>query len=351
MTSDSNQQTSVHFQHSTNLSGLLDQLGISLLISTYQAGKTFTVGSCQEKLQIRFHHFDHAMGLARTKDGLAIGTRREIWFLDAALSLSAKISPPGTYDACFLTKGCHYTGPIMSHEMACADGELWIVNTLFSCLCVINPGTHFEPRWKPTFISGLAPEDRCHLNGLGIKNGKPEFVTALGQSNSPRGWREKKANGGVLIHIPSNELICNQLCMPHSPRWHTGKLWVLNSGHGTLCTVDQNSGKLTEVISLPGYTRGLDFYGKYAFVGLARIRETAVFGSVPIAKHRDDLKCGLAIVNLESGRLEATLFFQNGVEEIFEVKTLPGFRNPILGGPRPDSDELDPIWITEPSGL
>src|SRR5262249_41404922 len=155
----------------------------------------------QGKLQIRFHQFDQPMGLARTPTGLAVGTRQQIWFLRAAIDLAPRLAPAGMYDGCFLARQAHYTGPIMGHDLAWGDGELWIANTLFSCLCVVHPDYNFVPRWQPPFVSGLASQDRCHLNGLALDNGKPRFVTVLGESDVPAGWRPDKASGGCIVDV------------------------------------------------------------------------------------------------------------------------------------------------------
>ena len=101
---------------------------------------------------------------------------------------------------------------------------------------------------------------------------------------------------------------------------------------------------------MPGYTRGLDTHGKYAFVGLSRIRETAIFGGLPIEERRGELQCGVAIVDLGSGRLVSRLFFGAGVEEVFDVKVLPGFRCPYFSGPYPEKEDSEAIWLVPTPG-
>lgn len=337
--------TAVAYAHSPNFTALLAEAGLSLLISTYQAGKVIAVGTHEGALVVRFHHFEQAMGMARTPTGLAIGTKRQIWFLNGRPDLAPRIAPAGHYDVAFLTQHAHYTGPIMGHEMAHHQGELWFLNTLFSCLCVVQPEYHFVPRWKPSFIDALASEDRCHLNGLALDADGPRWVTCLGETNTPRGWRERKANGGCLLDVSRNAVAVRGLAMPHSPRVHRGAVWLLNSGMGHLSRVDPARGTVEPVAALPGYTRGLDCHGSWAFVGLSRIRESNVFGGLPIAEHREELVCGVAIVDLDTGRVLGTLQFHNGVEEIFDVTVLPGFRNPYLSGPLPDVDDMEPIWL------
>ena len=338
--------TAVDYEHSPSLTGLLGQLGASLVISTYQAGKVITVGVHQQKADIRFYHFEQAMGVARTPTGLAVGSRRQVWTLAGLPDLGPRVAPAGKYDIAFLTRQSHYTGPVMGHEMAWGRGQLWFVNTLFSCLCVVPPEYHFAPRWKPPFVSALAPEDRCHLNGLALDGDEPRYVTALGETDAAGGWRPNKATGGCLIDVKADAVVLRGLCMPHSPRVHQGRVYFLDSGRGHLCVLDGS--RPTVVAGVTGYTRGMDLAGPYAFVGLSRIRETAVFGGLPIAEDRDRLRCGVAVIDLRTGRLAAFLHFLAGVEEVFEVKLLPGYRCPILSGPLPDVDQTEPLWLSPP---
>ncbi len=336
----------VSYEHSTSLPSLLDRIGAALIVSTYQAGKVFTVGVHESKFVIQFHHFEQAMGIARTPTGLAVGTKRQIWMLPAAPpELARRVKPEGSHDVAFLARHAHFTGPIMGHDLAWCDGRLWVVNTLFNCLCTLEADASFVPRWQPPFISQIVTGDRCHLNGLAADDHAPRFVTALGETDTEGGWREGKRDGGCLIDVASGTVLVRGLSMPHSPRLSRGTLWLLNSGHGRLERYDPATRTTVPVASLPGYTRGLDLFGGLAFVGLSRIRETAVFGGLPLDDRRDQLRCGVAAVDCQSGQIVATLFFKSGVEEIFDVRVVPGYRNPVLSGPYPDVDETETIWL------
>jgi uncharacterized protein (TIGR03032 family) len=188
------------------------------------------------------------------------------------------------------------------------------------------------PRWRPPFITALAAEDRCHLNGLALVDDQPKYVTALGETNTPTGWRANKPQGGCLMEVSSGEIISRGLSMPHSPRWHDGRLWLLESGTGQLVLVDPVSGRRQRVAELPGFARGLALSGRYAFVGLSKIRQTSAMDGVPLAQRREQLKCGVAVVDLRSGQVIAFLEFQTAVEEIFDVQLLPGLRFPEIMG-------------------
>lgn len=314
--------------HTTNFPDILTQLGISLVVSTYQAGKLIIVRPNNGVINTHFRVFKKPMGLAADRARLAIGTHCQVLELRNVPAVAQKLEPPGKHDACYLPRNSHTTGDIDIHEMAWGEEGLWIVNTRFSALCTLDFDHSFVPRWRPHFISALAPEDRCHLNGLGMVNGKPKYLTALGETDEMMGWRENKATGGVLIDVKSNEVLVKGLSMPHSPRWYAGKLWLLESGYGSLATVDLATGKLETVIELPGFTRGIDFCGPLAFIGLSQVRETAIFSKIPITERLQERTCGVWVVNIQTGQMVAFLKFEEAIQEIFAVQVLPGIQFP-----------------------
>jgi protein O-GlcNAc transferase len=340
----------VRYEYTPLLPQILQFARVTLLVSTYQAGKVLALGSHAGQATISFCHFDRAMGLAVDRTRIAVGTRRQIHFLKSAPELGPQMPPAGTRDGCWLPRTSFYTGNIHGHELAWGTEGLWVVNSLFSSLCTLHEDFSFVPRWQPKFITELQAQDRCHLNGLAMQDGRPKFVTAMAESNEPAGWRPTKATSGCVIDVPSGETILRGLAMPHSPRLHAGRLWVLNSGCGQLGTVDLANGVYEPVETVPGYTRGLAFAGQFAFVGLSRIRETSIFGGVPIAEDRHNLKCGVAVIDLNTGRSVAAFQFHSGVEEIFAIDVIPQ-SNAHVQGPAGDRDEeAADIWLAPPPG-
>ena len=120
--------------------------------------------------------------------------------------------------------------------------------------------------------------------------------------------------------------------MPHSPRWYQGKLWVLQSGLGSLGTIDPNNGTYEEVAQFPGFPRGLSFCGPVAFVGLSQVRETAVFSDFPLVERLNEQErtCGVWAVNIQTGETIGFVRFEDAVQEIFAVEVLLGKRFPEL---------------------
>jgi uncharacterized protein (TIGR03032 family) len=275
-----------------------------------------------------------------------VGTRNQIWTLRNAPDIAPRVEPAGMHDACYVPRSAHVTGDIGIHEIAWAGDELWIVSTRFSCLCTLDDDYSFVPRWQPPFITALAAEDRCHLNGLAMRDARPAFVTALGETDTPGGWRPGKSRGGMVMDVASGQLLARGLSMPHSPRWHEGRLWVLESGTGGVVKVDPATGRRETVVQLPGFTRGWALVGPYAFVGLSKIRPTSAMDGVPIAARRDELKCGVAVVDLHRGVTIGLLEFQTAIEEIFDVQILAGLRFPEVVGFQKET--IDHTFVVPP---
>jgi uncharacterized protein (TIGR03032 family) len=311
---------------------VLQRLGASLLVSTCQANKLLAVRAGSGGLSTLVRTFDRPMGLAAAGSRLALGTRKEVWLFREVPDIAPRVAPAGLHDACFVPRSAHVTGDIAVHELAWAGEELWVVNTRYSCRCTLHPEYSFVPRWRPPFVTACTAEDRCHLNGLAIAEGRPRYVTALGETDTANGWRANKPRGGCSVEVSSGEVISRSLSMPHSPRWHDGRLWLLESGTGQLVLIDPVSGRRQRVAELPGFARGLALVGPYAFVGLSKIRRASAMDGVPLADRREHLKCGVAVVDLRSGQFAAFLEFQTAVEEIFDVQLLPGLRFPEVIG-------------------
>ena len=314
------------------LAALLKKHTMSLLVSTYQSNRVMVLRQDKGALNLHLRAFDRPMGLAVTPGGLALGGRAEVWDFRDFPPAAATIEPPGKHDACFLPRNLHYTGDIAIHDLDVGQDGLWVVATRFSCLATLDTHHSFVPRWTPSFITALAPEDRCHLNGLAMVDGFPRYVTALGVTDTPGGWRAHKADGGVIIDVPSGDVVASGLSMPHSPRWHEGRLWVLESGRGRLSVCDVETGKTEPVIELPGFTRGLRFQGRTAFVGTSQVRETATFGGLPISRLRERV-CGVWAVDIPTGQLLGSVRFDSHIQEIFDVAVVAGRTFPEIVEP------------------
>ncbi len=259
--------------------GFLDWLAaeqISLAFTTYQTDRLFLIGRKADGTLSTFERlFDRPMGLCALPDRLYVGCRYQIWQLDNSL-------PPGEshdgYDALYIPRRSYTTGDVDIHDLRLdGQGRLVFVNTLYSCLATLSERYSFTPLWQPPFISKLAPEDRCHLNGLALADGEPRYVTAVSRSDVFGGWRRRRESGGLLMDIQHDQILLDNLSMPHSPRLHDGKLWLLNAGSGDLGYVALppagEAGRAADfqpVAFCPGFARGLAFHKQYAIVGLSR---------------------------------------------------------------------------------
>ena len=314
--------------HTQNIPEIMHDLGFTLALSTYQAGKVvFLSATSRDKLIQLPRTFSNAMGVATSESKLAVACKSDLVVLKNFPQL-AKNYPkkPNTYDSLFIPMCKYYTGTLDLHDMNFIGPKLVAINTLFSCLAEITPEFSFTPVWKPDFISELAPEDRCHLNGMAVKDNSIEYVTALGATDIRQGWRENKIAGGVLIHVPTNNIILQGLSMPHSPRIYNDKLYFLNSAQGELCWCDPKKGTYEVVTNVGGFARGMARFGDFLFIGISKLRHTTdVFKDLPIAKTSF---AGVVVVFLPYGKVVGQIRYESSVDEIYDVKILPGLRRP-----------------------
>ena len=320
------------------------ETGVSLGFTTYQAGKLFLLGYQENGRISAFERtFNRCMGLAAAGDTLWMSSLYQLWRFTNALE-------PGQdhngYDRLYVPQVGYTTGDLDIHDIGLRpDGGVVFVNTRFSCLAEPDESFSFRPVWTPDFISRLAPEDRCHLNGLAMRDGEPAYVTAVGRSDVADGWRDHRVDGGILIDVASNEVVASGLSMPHSPRLHDGRLWLLNAGTGELGSVDVESGVFAPIAFCPGFLRGLSFAGKYAIVGLSLPREAGTFQGLPLddrlGKAGVPARCGLLVIDTESGDVLHWLRIAGIVEELYDVVVLPGVSRPMALGFQ--SDEIHRI--------
>ena len=320
----------------------LTRAACCIAFTTYQAGKLFLVGLRSDGgLSVFERTFPRSMGIAVSGDGrtLALATQYQIHRFDNVIP-AGQSSAEG-YDALYAPHAAWVTGDVDAHDVGFGeDGRPLFVNTRFSCIATVSDGYSFKPVWKPAFVSRLAPEDRCHLNGFAMEDGQPRFATAVSRSDVADGWRDRRVDGGIVIDIATQEIVCDGLSMPHSPRLHGGRLWLLNSGSGELGYVDPDAGRFQPVAFCPGYARGLAFADDHAIVGLSLAREDRTFSGLPLdeaLRARDaEARCGLSVFDLKTGNMTAWVRIEGVVRELYDVAVLPGVRRPSLIGFKTD---------------
>ncbi len=308
---------------------------LSIAFTTYQTGKIFMIGLQPEgRMSIYERTFNRCMGMCHHEGTVYMSSLYQLWQFENALQ-------PGQlndgYDRVYVPQVAYTTGDIDIHDMAVdKQGRLIFVNTLFSCLSRVSHSHSFVPIWSPPFISKLAAEDRCHLNGLAMEDGEPKYVTAISTADASEGWRDHRVDGGVVIDVTTNEIIASGLSMPHSPRIYRDKLWLLNSGTGYFGYIDKEKGEFVEVTFCPGYARGLTFHNDFAIVGLSTIRENKTFSGLPLD---DNLKakkvkprCGVLVIDIRTGDTVHNIKIDGIVEELYDVVALPGVIRPSLIG-------------------
>ncbi len=316
---------------------------ISLAFTTYQTGKLFLVGLQpsdgqspvrDHRLSIFERTFNRVMGLYATGQSLYLSSLFQLWRFENALG-SGQVYQG--YDRLYVPQVGYTTGDLDVHDIALdASDRIIFVNTLFGCLATVSDTHSFVPLWQPPFLSKLAAEDRCHLNGLAMHEGQPRYVTTISQSDVADGWRDRRHSGGCVVDVHENQVIVTGLSMPHSPRCYQGKLWLLNSGTGYLGTVDVQKGLFEPMTFCPGYLRGLAFWEEYAIVGISRPRHNKTFSGLALdenLKSKDaEARSGLLVIHLKTGDIVHWLRVEGVVEELYDVAVLPGVRRPMAIG-------------------
>ncbi len=333
-------------KYSSEVPEILYNLQCTIALSTYQAGKiVFLSAPTPDKIVLLARTFEGAMGIATKGNKMAVACKSNLHILANKPDMAKTYPPkPGVYDALYMPRATFYTGQLALHDINWLNDDLLAVNTLFSSVVKIDDDYSFKPVWKPKFISELAPEDRCHLNGMAVKENHIKYLTALGKTDTAGGWRENKIKGGILIDAESNEIVLQNLSMPHSPRIYNNKVYLLLSAAGELIEADIEKGTYETITKFDYFLRGMDKIGDYLFIGHSKLRHTtSVFKDLPIAKKSQ--KAGVIIVHLPTGAIVGNIMYENSVDEIYDVKILPNTVRPNIINPEHESVN---IAITAP---
>jgi uncharacterized protein (TIGR03032 family) len=344
-------RSSLELSCSRNFTSWLGHQNISIAFTTYQAGKLFLIGRKADSRLSGFERtFRRCMGMWSDGQTIWLSSLYQLWRLENTL-LPGQLD--GEFDRLYVPQVGYTTGDVDIHDVAVdTNGAAVFVNTLFSCLATCSVRYSFTPLWRPPFISKLAPEDRCHLNGLAMQDGRPRYVTACATSDVVDGWRHQRVRGGVVVDTDTGEVVCDRLSMPHSPRLIDGQLWLLESGTGYLGRVDFAAGKFEPVTFCPGYARGLAVTGNYALVGTSKCRQERTFSDLQLEKNlaqrQGEATCGVLVVDLSIGDIVHWLRVDGIVEELYDVAVLPSTRRPKALGFK--TDEIQHVVWLEAGG-
>lgn len=319
--------------YSANVPELLMKLNCSLAISTYQAGKVIFLSPKNEEQLIQLpRSFEKPMGIALSEepDKMAVACKDEVIVFANSKELAHTYpKKKNIYDALYLPRATYHIGQLDIHDLSWGDKGLYAVNTLFSCIISIDDNYNFTPYWVPPFITGMKSEDKCHLNGMVMMNGKPRYVTAFNKGNSMQSWREGVTTDGVLMDIESGEIVAENLRMPHSPRMVDRELYLLFSATGEIVRVNTKNGTYEIVTRINGFVRGMAYYKDFLFVGLSKLRQnSSTFAKLEIAKKAT--YAGISIIHLPTGSFYGEIRYQASVDEIYDIQVLPGKIRPNI---------------------
>lgn len=323
---------------SPGLGPWLKEMGGSLAFTTYQSGRLFLLSTEVDGQTVAQERVvGSAMGMAIDDQALWISNKEQVWRFSNVGPCTIKEQ---AWQAVYMPRKGYFLGGSDTHDivpnvrLGSTGYELAFVNTAWSCIAAIDAHYGFQPIWKPPFITALSPEDRCHLNGMGTRDGELAYVTLCGEYDTPIGWKAVKNGGGMVFDIRSDEVLCRGLSMPHSPRWYKDRLWLLNSGNGDFGYLDGET--FVPVCLCPGFARGMTFVGDYAVIGLSRLRDNTFASGMKIKERLEGLhilqRCGLIVVDLNTGKIVHWLNISGAVTELYDVAFLPGITRPYTPG-------------------
>ncbi len=289
------------------------------------------------------------MGIAVSDDGnqIAIASKSEIGIFGSNSALANSFPEKTNHYSHLYIPQCKFnTGIVDTHEITWTDQGLLFTNTLFSCLSRMSYHYHFEEAWRPSFISELAPEDRCHLNGIALRDGKPKYATMFAKTDENKGWRKLPFDSGLLMDIESGEILLDKLALPHSPVYFDNKIYFLQSATGDVMYYDLKTKQAVKLNNFKSFVRGMEVLDKYIFLGMSKIRpDSQFFSELPVTA--EESTCAIRVLNRETGKEVAGLTYTDKIEEIFAVKIARGVKCPGLLTER---DELYDKCLSIPDG-
>ncbi len=337
--SDTSATQTTDISVSEGFEDFLASQNLTIAATSYQSGRLYLLGRHPNGgLVLSEEYFRKAMGLHVKENTLHLLSEGHL--LDLVSNQA-----PGSVGKTFTPSALHPIGNVNAHDIAVTnDGQMVFVNTRFNCLATLSDDDGFKPIWSPPFLHGAQMGDRCHLNGLAIENGSSAYVTGMARTCRVNGWRRHRNDGGFVMEVQTNRVICEGLSMPHSPRIHDGVLWACNSGTGELGIIDRESEEFTPLAFCPGFIRGLAFHGQYAFVGLSRPRH-ARFDGLPLhdnlIKSGQEPWTGIQIIDTISGDIAGWVRIEGPVTELYDIAILPDTAFAIADGMPPAAYMVD----------
>ncbi len=317
-----------------NYSGIIPQIlkenNICVLLSTYQAGKVIILSSKNNELFQTPISFKKPMGIAIQGSKLAVACMDEIIFFSKNENIASFVNKENnSYDSVYIERASYNTSTLDIHDLDFGDGVIWGVNTLFSCLSIFDINYSHRPKWKPPFITKLVPEDKCHLNGMALKDDIPKYVTALSDDDQYQGWRKNKLNTGILMEVPSGDVILSNLAMPHSPRFYNQELYLLESGTGNLIKVNVEEKSSEVIFNFNCFIRGLTFSNNLAFIGKSKIRENSTdFNKLEVKDN--SLNAGLIIFCMNTLKVIGEINYTAAIQELYDVQIIENTANAVI---------------------
>lgn len=327
-------ENEIYFTYSPGILEWFKNNNCGIIATSYKTNMVYNMGIVKdtdgvEKFSLWFNWFNRPTALGIHNNHLYLSLNHNIL---KCSNTNNKENLDDGFDVSFVPIVSYNTNNIDGHDFAFnSDGKLLFANTKFSCISSLSDTYNFNIEYIPPWISRVAPEDRCHLNGLCLDGeGKIKYITSVCDSDVQDGWRKRRSEeDGFVFDVQEGKKVCENLTMPHSPRIYDKKLWLLNSGKGEFGYVENN--KFVPFVFIPGFLRGLDFIGKYAVIGSSMDRHEGRFSDLMLGEilkeKKIEARCGIYIVDMTNGFILHNVEYENA-KEMYDVKIIKNAQRP-----------------------
>ena len=218
-----------------------------------------------------------------------------------------------------------FPGSLYMHDLAFVGDRLH-ANAVGHNAVIQIDDRGFEYAWWPRSVETakgvLVQQNHLQLNsiaaGASLRSSYFSASTDRISRLRPGHARFPVDRRGVLFSGATREPVAFGLTRPHSARLRGGRVWLLNSGYGEYGYIQ--AGAFQSVATLPGWTRGLCFHKRLAFVGTSRVLPR--FRQYAPGLRVDRAVCGVHAIDADSGRVLGSLTWPGG-NQIFAVDWVP----------------------------
>ena len=204
-----------------------------------------------------------------------------------------------------------------SYHMAALlyDDSVCVSSFANNCVFKFNQnGSSVDWQW----VDENGAKRKLMINGISYSQYTLQYVTALAEDTVDIPWRNSaRESKGILFDAFNNQVIFDNLFLPHTPLVINNDVFFLNSGHGEICRWTIGSASYDVIANAGAWVRGMcQIADDYLVIGVSQGRNTGF----PELTVNPLAQPGLFIVQISTGNLVE--FESLDVKEIFDLSIL-----------------------------